>query len=585
MDRKGIIAVTLAILTLIGWTYWNNKQMHQIAAAQAKAKMEEALHAPTPPPAPAPEAAAGKPAPSAPPSEPTQPEKIETLSGSSVEYAFSNLGGGITTATLKTHEAERGTRMVLNEFGSIPIGAVSEVAGEGTRVPFSTVIDSASGTATFDRTDARQLQTTKKFTVSKSTALAKDYIADLEVIFTNHGAQPLVIPSYYVYTGSAAPVHQLDQARYTGFTWAGGKFRDASSFSGGWFSGPERLVFTASQEGISWAAVADQYFTTMVIPQVTGQDPAAQVKQRGSSVWARRFVIDDAAWKESGRSAEGNTAARWAVDGAIGMPAVTLEPGKPFTQKFRIYAGPREYGRLRLMPDGEADVMNYGWFAPVSKVLLLSMNWLHGKLGSYALAIVVLTLLIKCILWPMQNKATQSMKRMQLLTPMMTELKEKYKDDPTRMNTELMKLYKIYGVNPVSGCLPAFVQMPIFFGFYNMLRKAVELRNSKFFWVQDLSQPDTVFHLPVIGFPVNVLPLCMAATMFWQMRLSPKSGDPSQQKIFMFMPLIFVAFCYNYASALALYWTVQNLFSVAQLYLTRNQAPPTLKKLTPPKRK
>jgi YidC/Oxa1 family membrane protein insertase len=129
------------------------------------------------------------------------------------------------------------------------------------------------------------------------------------------------------------------------------------------------------------------------------------------------------------------------------------------------------------------------------------------------------------------------------------------------------------------------VQIPIFFGFYNMLGKAVELRNSKFLWVHDLSQPDTIWHLPFGGYPLNVLPLLMAGTMLWQMSLSPKSGDPMQQKIFMFMPLIFIAFCYNFASALALYWTVQNLFSVVQLYATRNQAAPTLQKANAPAKK
>jgi YidC/Oxa1 family membrane protein insertase len=153
------------------------------------------------------------------------------------------------------------------------------------------------------------------------------------------------------------------------------------------------------------------------------------------------------------------------------------------------------------------------------------------------------------------------------------------------MNTEVMKLYKDYGVNPLSGCFPMLVQIPIFFGFYNMLGKAVELRNSKFLWVNDLSQPDTIWHFPVVGWPLNVLPLLMAATMLWQMALSPKSGDPLQQKIFMFMPLIFIAFCYNFASALALYWTVQNLFSVVQLYATRNQEPPTLQKVSAPSKR
>ena len=295
--------------------------------------------------------------------------------------------------------------------------------------------------------------------------------------------------------------------------------------------------------------------------------------------------IEDAAWKTTGRSAEGSTLTRYGVDGAVGMPALTLEPGKSFTQSFRIYTGPREYDRLRRMPDGQEDILDFGTFSIVSKTLLNSMNWLHGKLGSYALAIIVLTLCIKCLLWPMQNKATNSMKRMQLLNPKMTELREKYKDDPTRMNTEVMKLYKDYGVNPMSGCLPMLIQMPIFFGFFGMLGKAVELRNSTFLWVPDLSLPDTIYHLPGVGWPVNILPLVMAATMLWQMALSPKSGDPMQQRMMMFMPLIFIAFCYNYASALALYWTVQNLFSVAQLYLTRNQAAPTLQKVAAPAKK
>jgi len=623
MDRKGIIAVTLAILTLVGWMFWNQQEMQKAAALQSKAKAEAleaaakeklqevdkkggetagtggkgATGSPSSPGNPAP-------AETVKPAEPAVPEKIETLSTSLVEYAFSNLGGGITTARLKTHEAERGTRMVLNEFGAIPIGAVTEFAGEGTRAPFTATSDPANGTTTFEgsitglrpvvdpktkstsyeHTDSKPLQLTKRFTVSKGTGLDKEYFTNLEITFTNRSAQPLGLPAYFVHTGSSAPVHQKDLATYTGFMWDGGKFMDANSFSSGWFS-KGFTSYTTSRENIAWAGVADQYFTTMVIPQVTSKDPAAEAKQRGASVWTTRFVINDAAWKESGRSAEGNTATRYAVDGALGMPAFTLEPGQSLTQSFRIYSGPREYGRLRLMPDGEADIMNFGKFGFVSKILLNSMNLLHGLLGSYAAAIIVLTLVIKCLLWPMQNKSTQSMKKMQLLQPKMTELKEKYKDDPVRMNTELPKLYRDYGVNPLAGCLPMAVQLPVFWGFYSMLGTAIELRNSKFLWVHDLSQPDTLFHLPGVGWPVNVLPLCMAATMFWQMSISPKSGDATQQRMFMIMPLMFVWFCYSYPCALALYWTVQNLFSVVQLYVTRNQAPPTLQKVAAPGKK
>jgi len=168
------------------------------------------------------------------------------------------------------------------------------------------------------------------------------------------------------------------------------------------------------------------------------------------------------------------------------------------------------------------------------------------------------------------------MRKMAALSPKMTEMREKYKDDPQKLNEEMMKLYREYGVNPFSGCLPMLIQIPIFFGFYSMLGSAIQLRNSSFLWIQDLSQPDTIGH--VLGFPINLLPIIMAGTMIWQMVISPKSGDAVQQRMFYFMPVIFLAFCYNYASGLALYWTTQNLFSIVQLYLTRNKPLPTLEK-------
>jgi len=164
----------------------------------------------------------------------------------------------------------------------------------------------------------------------------------------------------------------------------------------------------------------------------------------------------------------------------------------------------------------------------------------------------------------------------------MQELREKFKDDPTKMNAEVMKLYKDYGVNPVSGCLPMMIQIPIFFGLFTMLRQAVELRNASFLWVRDLSQPDTIGHLPGFGWPINILPLIMAGTSFWMTHVTPKSGDATQQRVMMFMPLIFVVFCYNFAAALALYYTTQNLFTILQLYQNRSQPLPKLEKVNQP---
>jgi YidC/Oxa1 family membrane protein insertase len=586
MDRKGIIAVTLCVIALFAWTIFNQRETEKLAAikraAAAEAQQQKAaeepakLEAPAPAPAPVTPAA----------SEPAVAEKLEKLVGPAVELTFSNLGGGITRALLLHHEAERGQPMVINEFGTTLIGAISDAAGDASRPPFTVARDPAGNVITFQRTDARQLEVTKKFTLPQAGDATEEYAVRLEVSFTNHGNQPLELPGYYLATGAAAPVHQRDLPIYTGMKVADGKFIDVNWFSAGGILGmghPERPVYTETRPNLAWLGVTNQYFTTLVSPQVTEKDSAAQAKQRGSSAWARRFDISDDAWKASGRSSEGASGARHAVEGALGMPALTIAPGQAVTQSFVIYTGPREYSRLKRLGNTEEQIMDFGTFGIVSKTLLNALNWLHAKFGSYAAAIIVLTLIIKSLLWPMQNKATQSMKRMQLLQPKMMELKEKYANDPTRMNMETMKLYKDYGVNPLSGCLPMVVQIPIFFGFYNMLGKAVELRNSHFLWVHDLSQPDTVFHLG--GIPVNILPLIMAGTMLWQMAISPKSGDAMQQRMFMFMPLIFVFFCYNYASALALYWAVQNLFSVVQLYATRNQAPPQLQKVTAPSKR
>ncbi len=596
MDRKGIIAITLAIVTLFAWTFYSQRESQKTAAARAEqvraaeaAKKAEAPASPTPDAQPATPGGAVPAVPATVGGEPAVEEKIETLPTPSVEFSFTNLGGGIAKASLLKHEGESGRRMTLNEFGKIPIGAVTLTPDADTRVPFTASVEADA--ITFERTDKSGLQLTKKFTLPQAGD-AEEYLATVDVTFTNRGEQPQKVGTYYIHNGSAAQIHQRDQSIYTGFTYDGNSdlvnvgWFGASSFLG--MGHAERPVYPEKDPGLGgvrWSGVTNQYFSTIISPVITAKDSTGEHAQRGAAVWARRFVITDEAWEATGRSVEGKSEERYAVEGAMGMPGFELAPGASRTQSFTIYAGPREYSRLARLPNDEDEILEFGWFAFVSKILLNGMNWLNARLGSYAAAIIVLTLIIKLLLWPMQNKATNSMKKMSLLQPKMTEMREKYKDDPARMNTEVMKLYKDYGVNPFAGCLPMLIQLPVFLGFYRMLDKAVELRNAQFLWVPDLSQPDTIWHLPWLGWPLNVLPFLMAGTMLWSMQLSPKSGDPMQQKIFMFMPLIFIVFCYNFASALALYWTVQNLFSVVQLYLTRNQALPTLQKAAAPPKK
>jgi YidC/Oxa1 family membrane protein insertase len=320
--------------------------------------------------------------------------------------------------------------------------------------------------------------------------------------------------------------------------------------------------------------MTNQFFTDLITP----------LNAKGVELWAKPFDI---------KQAEGATLL--GIEGAMGMPGFQVQPGQTATLRFQLYAGPKLYGRLAKLEHNEAEIMNFGMWKLISQFLLNFMNLIHSWVGNYGLSIVLLTACVKGVLWPLQNKANRSMRKMSALAPKMQELKEKYKDDPTKMNQEVMKLYKEYGVNPVGSCLPMMIQIPIFFGLFSMLGQAAELRNARFFWVHDLSQPDTLFTIPGLGWipilggptglPINILPLIMGATNLWLMRMTPKTGDSTQQKVMMFMPLIFLIFCYNFAAALALYYTTQNLFTILQLYQNRKLPVPVLEKVAPPGKK
>ena len=214
------------------------------------------------------------------------------------------------------------------------------------------------------------------------------------------------------------------------------------------------------------------------------------------------------------------------------------------------------------------------------------------------------TVLIKLLFWPLTAKSTRSMKKMQALGPELNALKEKYKDDVQKLTSKQWELYKKHKVSPMGGCLPMLVQMPVFIGFFIMIRSAIELRGASFLWATDLSKPDTLFMIPGItfipfgistpeGMPFNLLPILMGASMLWQSHLTPASPgmDPAQQKMMRWLPAIFILFLYNYSSGLALYWTVNNLLTVLQTKLTKANDPvvtvaPATPALTgPPKKK
>ncbi|MEY2485593.1 MAG: YidC/Oxa1 family rane protein insertase [Verrucomicrobiota bacterium] len=574
MDRTAWIAVTLCVIGLVLWEVYSVKQIQprpRVTTEQTGSPAPDI----TPPPATTPEIAASASPEAAAPPQPTPiapafPEKTEILRNSDLELYLSNRGGGITKAVLLNHVAEENKRVTLNSEQRLPIGAMVENPATAVLPEYKMTRDGDGVACEF--VTPEQLTIRKKFFFPPSTEKKDNYLAELDIDLRNGGSAAYTKPGYFVTLGSAAPIHTKDYPSYTRLVWCvDGK---AKGIDVSWFAGGGGILgvgarapqpfYQENVAGADWVAVADQFFTTLVAP----------LNGKATSVWGRRFEVT--------RAPEVKMAG---IEGALGMPALKIEPGQTYSARFEIYAGPKLYHRLATLSHNEAEVMEFGIFKIVCQALLNALNSLHSILGNYAAAILALTVIVKAILWPIQNKANRSMRQMAALSPKIQELRDKYKDDPTKMNQEVMKLYKQYGINPVGGCLPMVIQIPIFFGLFTMLRQAVELRNSSFLWIKDLSQPDTVAHLPGFGFPINVLPILMAGTNIWMMRLTPKSGDPTQQRMMMFMPIIFVVFCYNFAAALALYYTTQNLLTILQLYHNRKQPMPTLEKVPVDKRK
>lgn len=240
---------------------------------------------------------------------------------------------------------------------------------------------------------------------------------------------------------------------------------------------------------------------------------------------------------------------------------------------FQLFSGPKSMKILESYNNGLDRAIDFGWFDIIAKPCLWILNFLYGLIPNYGVAIIILTIITKIVLWPLGSKSYKSMSEMKKIQPLMAELREKYKGDKKKMNEELMKLYRVYKINPMGGCLPMLVQFPVFIALYRMLYEAIELRHAPFgLWINDLSAPDRLgdfgISIPYFQDPVGVpvLTIIMGALMFFQQRMSPPPGDPAQAKMMMFLPLIFTVIFVNFPAGLVLYWMVNNAMSIGQQY-------------------
>ncbi|HET9917018.1 MAG TPA: membrane protein insertase YidC [Candidatus Binatia bacterium] len=237
--------------------------------------------------------------------------------------------------------------------------------------------------------------------------------------------------------------------------------------------------------------------------------------------------------------------------------------------RYRLFIGPKELELLKSVGKDIDRAIDHGYFGFVSVPLLYVLHFFHRFTGSYGIDIIILTVLIKLIMWPLTHKSFSSMKSMQKLGPQMEKLKERFANDKEKLNKEIMDLYKRNGVNPLGGCLPMAMQFPVFIGLYNALSTPIELRHAPFMWIQDLSRPDWealpfMFSGWHLGIPI--LTIVMGATMFIQQWMTPSVGDPNQRKIMMLMPLMFTFMFVSFPAGLTVYWLVNNVLSIAQQY-------------------
>lgn len=360
--------------------------------------------------------------------------------------------------------------------------------------------------------------------------------------FLLHGDQYTIDNSLELFNTSAVPLRGT-------ITYALVKRWDdslkADSYS---FSGPATLVKGEIEEvdvddlkegsvvysqDVDWTSFQTKYFLSVVVPGPQAVERTQLVRK------------DDA------------------IENLLESPYFTLQGGERHKLDYLVYIGPKEPAQLKAAGHHLDKVVEFGFFNLLAQPLFTVMTFFYGYFKNYGVAIILLTVMIKLVFWPLTHKSYSSMKAMQKLQPEMQKLRERFKSDKERLNKEMMALYKTHSVNPLGGCLPMVVQIPVFFALYKVLLDSIALRHADFaFWLTDLSAKD----------PYYITPILMGASMFVQQKMTPMTADPMQAKIFMMMPIVFTFMFLNFPSGLVIYWLVNNLLTILQQYFIHRKA-------------
>jgi len=562
MERRALIALALSFLVFMAFIYFGDKMKHPVAPAPATqtTAAQPAPRAPAPP-APPPAAAPRQIPPAAAPVLPQagRPAKDVVVNTPLFRAVFTELGGRLKSFELKKYKDRMPFKPIWN-FKIGPVGLEVErylnpetagikakelvrpgnnelpltVSWEGKTLNVPGMQVNAASTKALNLSGGQK--GTLRFTsvspqgltlVKTYTFKGDSYGFNLAIQVTNHTGQTLDGQLNLDLSENFAG-EEGSRFHFLGFNGSiNNKLEDIKS--GGL---KESKTFTGK---VDWAGLDEGYFMTTMVPE-TGK-----------------------AWVTLSEPKKAPMVA------SLRTPVEGLGAGQAARFSYGLYFGPKNLDDLK--PLGLDRAVNFGWFDFLGKPLLYFLNWLDHYSVNYGWAIVILTILLRIVFWWPNHKSYKSMKDMQKLQPKVAKIREKHKDNKEAMNKELMALYKTFKVNPMAGCLPMLLQLPVFIALYNVLGYAIELRHAPFIptlpfthivWLADLSAKD----------PLLITPIVMGATMFLQQKMTPTTGDPTQAKMMMFLPLIFTFMFLNFASGLVVYWLVNNVLSIAQQHYT-----------------
>ena len=374
----------------------------------------------------------------------------------------------------------------------------------------------------------------------------ESYAFGLRVTVENASNQ-VIAPRYAVnWSAHAVPGSDFTEQALAALHEGGLVLQPIASFGQSGFFGGTPETQRVFQRELDWAGVATTYFVSAILPD----DPVAASAQFVATEPGRAGVIQ------------------------LFFEPVSLPAGQSAERVFRVYVGPKQAERLEAVGGGLVRSIDLGWnwLAPLTLAFAWLLHALHDLIPNYGVAIIVLTILVRVVTTPLTMKQMRSMERMRALQPKLQELREKFPDDRQKQSEAMMQLYRREGVNPLGGCLPMLLQLPVFVGLFYALRSSIDLRQAPFVsWINDLSAPDVLFEIPGIGIPLRVLPLVMGATMVVQQRITPMQMDPAQAKMMMtVMPVMMTVMFYQFPSGLVLYWMVSNVLAIAhQLWIGR----------------